>query len=111
VPFVPEDQQLSVEQLRPGFWRVVVRYGFKDEPNLPAALGRCARHDLQFDPFLASYFLSRQVVVAGAGRQSSGMARWRQQLFIAMARNSSSAADYFRLPDNGVIELGSRVQL
>ena len=50
-------------------------------------------------------------MVAGAGRQSSGMARWRQQLFIAMARNSSSAADYFRLPDNGVIELGSRVQL
>ena len=111
VPFVPEDQQLSVEHLRPGFWRVVVRYGFKDEPNLPAALGRCARHDLQFDPFLASYFLSRQVVVAGVGRQTSGMARWRQQLFIAMARNSSSAADYFRLPDNGVIELGSRVQL
>jgi KUP system potassium uptake protein len=111
VPFVPEDQQLTVEMLPAGFWRVVVRYGFKDEPNLPAALGRCARHDLQFDPFLASYFLSRQVVVPGAQKKKSGMARWRQQLFITMARNSSSAADYFRLPDNGVIELGSRVQL
>jgi len=111
VPYVPEDQQLTVEPLPAGFWRVEVRYGFKDEPNIPAALGRCARHDLQFDPFLASYFLSREVVVPAAKGQASQMARWRRQLFATMARNGGSAADYFRLPDNVVIELGSRVQL
>ncbi|OWQ83400.1 potassium transporter Kup [Roseateles aquatilis] len=111
VPYVPEDQQLTVEALPAGFWRVLIRYGFKDEPNIPSALGRCARHDLQFDPFLASYFLSREVVVPATKGSTSGMARWRRQLFAAMARNGSSAADYFRLPDNCVIELGSRVQL
>ena len=111
LPYIPEDQQLEVEALPAGFWRVQIRYGFKDEPNIPLALGRCARHDLQFDPFLASYFLSRDVVVPDGGPSRSGMARWRRHLFAAMARNGSSAADYFRLPDNCVIELGSRVQL
>ncbi|MBO9686068.1 potassium transporter Kup [Roseateles chitosanitabidus] len=111
VPYMPEDQQLSVEPLPGGFWRVVIRYGFKDEPNIPAALGRCARHDLQFDPFLASYFLSREVVVPASRKSAAGLAPWRSKLFATMARNGSSAADYFRLPDNAVIELGSRVQL
>ena len=111
VPYMPEDQQLSVEPLPGGFWRVLIRYGFKDEPNIPAALGRCARHDLQFDPFLASYFLSREVVVPAAKKSAAGLAPWRSKLFATMARNGSSAADYFRLPDNAVIELGSRVQL
>ncbi|KAI1693146.1 potassium transporter domain-containing protein [Ditylenchus destructor] len=100
VPYMPEDQQLSVEPLPGGFWRVLIRYGFKDEPNIPAALGRCARHDLQFDPFLASYFLSREVVVPAAKKSAAGLAPWRSKLFATMARNGSSAADYFRLPDN-----------
>jgi KUP system potassium uptake protein len=111
VPRVPADQQLSVEALPGDFWAVRVDYGFKDEPNLPAALGRCARHDLQFDPFLASYFLSHEVIVLAAHGRARGMARWRGLLFAAMARNANSTADYLRLPDNCVIELGTRVQL
>jgi KUP system potassium uptake protein len=108
VPRVPTDEQLKVEPLPGGFWTVRVDYGFKDEPNLPVALGRCARHDLQFDPYQASYFLSREVVVPTG---AAGMAPWRSHLFSAMSRNAGNAADYFRLPDNCVIELGSRVQL
>ena len=111
VPHVAVDEQLAVEALPGGFWRVRVDYGFRDPPNIPMALGRCARHDLQFDPFQASYFLSREVVVPSDGRGAAGMAPWRRRLFAVMSRNASSAADYFRLPDNGVIELGSRVQL
>ena len=111
VPHVPADEQLSVEALPGGFWRVRVDYGFKDEPNLPMALGQCARHDLQFDPFQASYFLSRELVVPSDTLDPAGMAQWRRRLFAAMSRNASSAADYFRLPHNCVIELGSRVQL
>ena len=108
VPWVPPDEQISVEPLPAGFWRVRINYGFKDEPNIPNALGRCARYDLQFDPWQASYFLSREVVVPS---RQAGMAPWRGSLFAAMMRNAGSAADYFKLPNNCVIELGSRVQL
>ncbi|HET7528544.1 MAG TPA: potassium transporter Kup [Burkholderiaceae bacterium] len=108
VPWVPPDEQITVEPLPAGFWRVRIDYGFKDEPNIPYALGRCARYDLQFDPFHASYFLSREVVIPS---DQAGMAAWRRRLFAAMMRNAGSAADYFRLPNNCVIELGSRVQL
>jgi KUP system potassium uptake protein len=108
VPWVPPDEQLTVEALPGDFWSVRVDYGFKDEPNLPMALGRCARFDLQFDPYHASYFLSRELVIPSG---TAGMARWRGHLFAAMMRNASSAADYFQLPNNCVIELGSRVQL
>lgn len=108
VPRVAADEQLAVEALPGGFWRVRIDYGFKDEPDIPAALGRCAGSGLQFDAFQASYFISRNVVVPSG---SAGMAAWRGRLFAAMVRNAGSTADFFRLPDNGVIELGSRIQL
>ena len=108
VPWVPPEEQLTVEALPGDFWSVRVDYGFKDEPNLPMALGRCAHFDLQFDPYHASYFLSREMVVPSG---AAGMAPWRGHLFAAMMRNAGSAADYFQLPNNCVIELGSRVQL
>ena len=110
VPRVPPAEQLSVEPHDGGFWSVRIDYGFKDEPNLPIALGRCARFGLQFDPYQASYFLSRERIVPSS-KPGTGMAVWRTQLFAAMSRNAGSAADYFHLPDNCVIELGSRVQL
>jgi KUP system potassium uptake protein len=108
VPWVPPEEQLTVEALPGDFWSVRVDFGFKDEPNLPMALGRCARFDLQFDPYHASYFLSREMVIPSG---AAGMAPWRSHLFAAMMRNAGSAADYFQLPNNCVIELGSRVQL
>jgi KUP system potassium uptake protein len=108
VPWVPPEEQLTVEALPGGFWSVRVDYGFKDEPNLPMALGRCAHFNLQFDPYHASYFLSREMVVPAG---TAGMAPWRGRVFAAMMRNAGSAADYFHLPNNCVIELGSRVQL
>jgi len=108
VPWVPPEEQLTVEALPGDFWSVRVDYGFKDEPNLPMALGRCAHFNLQFDPYHASYFLSREMVVPSG---TAGMAPWRGRVFSAMMRNAGSAADYFHLPNNCVIELGSRVQL
>ena len=108
LPRVAPEEQLAVEALPAGFWRVRVDCGFKEEPDIPAALARCGAYGLQFDPFEASYFLSRNLVVPSG---EHGMAAWRSRLFATMARNAGSAADYFHLPDNGVIELGSRVQL
>jgi len=85
-----------------------VHFGFMDKPDVPAALGLCAAHGLAIDPFATSFFLSRETIVP---RPQAGMARWRQNLFEAMSRNSGRAVDYFGIPSNAVIELGTRVQL
>ncbi|MEX8522254.1 MAG: potassium transporter Kup [Leptothrix ochracea] len=106
-PSVAPEEQVILQALAPGFWRVTVHYGFKDSPNIPEALSRCAP-DLLIEASATSYFLSREIVVPTPG---SGMALWREALFATMARNAGSVADYFRLPDNAVIELGTRVQI
>ena len=107
-PWVPDAQRVQVAALQSDFWQVHVEYGFKDEPDIPAALALCASQGLEIDPFHVSYFLSRELIVPSGG---AGMAPWRSRMFAAMTRNAGSAADYFRLPNNCVIELGSRVQL
>ena len=108
VPWVPEEERLQVEPLVDGFWRVQVNYGFKDEPDVPRALSLCERDGLKVDQAAISYFLSREIVIPTRG---PGMAQWREALFATMSRNASSVGDFFRLPHNAVIELGTRVQI
>jgi len=108
VPWVPEEERLQVDPLVDGFWKVQVNFGFKDEPDVPRALRLCARHGLSIDEFQLSYFLSREIVIPTRG---AGMAHWREALFAAMARNAGSIGDFLRLPHNGVVELGTRVQI
>jgi len=105
-PYVPDSERLQLEALAPGFWRMTLTYGFMDQPDVPAALGLCQARGLHTEPAETSYFLSRETLVPRAG-----MAHWREALFAAMSRNASSAADYFRLPGNAVVELGTKVQL
>lgn len=94
--------------LAPSFWRVQVCYGFLDTPNIPDALALCQEQGLRINLFETSYFLSREIVVPTRG---AGMARWRELLFTLMSRNAGNAADFFGLPSNCVIELGTRVQI
>ncbi|MDD2885125.1 MAG: potassium transporter Kup [Dechloromonas sp.] len=108
VPYVPEIDQVEVEALRESFWRVTVRYGFKDEPNVPAALATCTIAGQAFDPLETSYFIGRETLIPSMG---SDMAYWRGKLFVAMFRNAGSATAFFRIPSNRVIELGSQVVL
>ena len=108
VPWVPFDQRVKVTPLVPGFWRVEVHYGFKNAPDVPQALALCAAHGLAINLFEVSYFLSREIIVPTRG---PGMALWRERLFALMSRNAGNAADFFRLPGNCVIELGTRVQI
>ena len=108
VPWVKESEQLSVQPLAPGFWRVLVRYGFKDTPDIPAALGRCQSAELPINLFETTYFLSRETVVP---TKKAGMMLWRERLFAFMSLNAGSVADFLKLPDNCVIELGTRVQI
>lgn len=107
VPWVPESERVAVEPLAPGFWRIQVNYGFKDTPDIPEALAACRSESLPINLFETTYFLSRETVVPSRG----GMARWREGLFAFMSRNAGSMADFLRLPNNCVIELGTRVQI
>jgi KUP system potassium uptake protein len=108
VPWVSFEDRVQVRQLVRGFWQVRVNYGFKNTPDIPKAIELCASHGLRIDPFQTSYFLSRETVVPTKG---TGMAHWREKLFAAMSRNAGSVAEFFKLPNNAVIELGTRVQI
>jgi KUP system potassium uptake protein len=107
-PWVPMRDRLQVQALGHDFWRVTVKFGFMDVPNVPRALELAGPLGLQFSVFETSYFLSRETVVPTPG---AGMAPWRENLFAAMSRNAGDVADFFQLPDNAVVELGTRVQI
>lgn len=108
VPWIPFEERVQVTPLVPGFWRVQVNYGFINSPDIPQALELCRAQGLPINLFETSYFLSREIVVPTRG---AGMAHWREALFAVMSRNAGSVADFFRLPNNCVIELGTRVQI
>jgi KUP system potassium uptake protein len=108
VPWIPFEERVQVTPLVPGFWKVQVNYGFINKPDIPKALELCHAQNLPINLFETSYFLSREIVVPTKG---AGMARWREALFAIMSRNAGSVADFFRLPNNCVIELGTRVQI
>jgi KUP system potassium uptake protein len=108
VPWIPFEERVQVTPLVPGFWRVQVNYGFINTPDIPKALELCRAQGLPINLFETSYFLSREIVVPTRG---AGMAHWREALFALMSRNAGSVAAFFRLPNNCVIELGTRVQI
>lgn len=109
IPYVPAQEQVAVKALPEGFFQVLVRYGFKDDPNIPAALERCAAHGLAYEPMETSFFLGRETIVP-RGRVAR-MPRWRQLLFTFMFRNAEPATAYFKIPTNRVVELGTQVEL
>ena len=108
VPYVPEVDRVEVTDLGESFWQVTVQYGFKDEPDLPAALALCEHFGLVFDMMDTSFFLGRETLLS---RGSQGMACWRVLLFAAMFRNANSITAFFKLPANRVVELGAQVTL
>jgi KUP system potassium uptake protein len=107
-PRVDDGARATIDRLDAGFWRVRLDFGFAETPDVPQALRACgAALPVPLDE--ASYFLSRETVVPrAAGRRVSG---WRERLFATMSRNAGRVSEFFRLPDNAVIELGTRVQL
>ena len=108
VPWVSFSEHATVEPLGHGCWRVKLPFGFKDRTDVPRALELCKHHGIEFKVMETSYFLSRETIISTAG---GGMARWRERIFAAMARNADSAVGYFHLPTNRVIELGTQVEI
>lgn len=108
VPYVPDIDRVEVRALTGNFWRVIVQYGFKDEPDVPQALAMCAEAGLHFTALETSYFIGRATLIPRLG---SDMAFWREKIFVAMFRNAGSATSFFRVPSNRVVELGTQVVL
>jgi KUP system potassium uptake protein len=108
MPHVAPQDRLTVESLGVGFWRVVIRYGFMQDPDVPEALSTTGEHGLDLDPRMATYFLSRNTLVPS---KRPGMALWREKLFAFMQRNATRATQFFRIPPNRVIELGMQVEI
>lgn len=108
VPFVDEAERCSVKDLGQGFYRMSLRYGFLEETDVPAALKRSDICGGPFEMMKTSFFLSRQTLLPSA---KPGMALWREKLFAWMLRNAASAMEFFRLPTNRVVELGSQVEI
>jgi len=109
VPYVPLEKRLEVHDYGEGFYRVLLRYGFMDEINVPAALGQLKGCGPACKMMDTSFFLARQTLIASAKRP--GMAIWREKLFAWMLRNAESAMEFFKLPTNRVVELGSQVEI
>ena len=108
VPYVPDIDRVEVHRLAGNFSQVIVQYGFKDEPDIPAALSLCAAAGLDIEMMDASFFLGRETLIPKLG---SEMAYWRELLFVTMFRNASSATAFFKIPSNRVVELGSQIVL
>ncbi len=108
VPRVPDEDRVEIETKEAGFHRMKVRYGFKDEPDIPRALELADAKGIRFEPMETSYFLSRETLIPTV---APGMVMWREKLFVAMARNSASATAYFKLPTNRVVELGTQIEI
>ncbi|MFZ3124417.1 MAG: potassium transporter Kup [Acidovorax sp.] len=108
VPWIGLDKRLELEPLGHNCWQVVVHYGFKNDPDIPSALRQLRGRGCEVDPMTTSYFLSRDTIIPTIG---SGMAPWREKLFAQMHHNASGAADFLHLPNNAVVELGSKIEI
>jgi KUP system potassium uptake protein len=109
VPYAPKDKRLKIESIGNDFYRVVIRFGFMETPDVPLALMRsCDKGGIHFDPMDTTYFASRETIVASAHR---GMPIWRDKLFALMHRNAAPATGFFRIPGNRLVELGAQVQI
>ena len=108
VPFVTDNNRLDTKDYGAGFFRIILRYGFMEEINVPMALANIKGAGPQCKMMDTSFFLARQTLLVSA---RPGMAIWRERLFAWMLRNAESAMEFFKLPTNRVIELGSQVEI
>ena len=108
IPVVPDIDHIWIEPLGEGFYRMQLHYGFREDPDIPAALVECAKQGMAFHLMETSFFLSRETLIA---TKMPGMALWREKLFVWMTQNAESAMRFFKLPVNRVLELGTQIEI
>ncbi len=107
-PYVTKGNRILVDDLGKNFFRVRIFYGFMEMPDLPAALELCASWGLPFDMMSTSFFISRAMIVSAP---KPGLMKWRERLFLSLSKNALNAADFFKIPTNRVIEMGTRIEI
>jgi KUP system potassium uptake protein len=108
VPRVSEANRVEVERLGKGFHTVIARYGFTEQPDVPAALRACRPHGIAYDEMETSFFLGRETLVPS---QHSKLGKWRRDWFISLSHSASATKTFFRIPPNRAIELGNQIQI
>ena len=108
VPSIPDAKRIQLTELGSGFYRLEIRFGFREEPDIPKALKLCDVLGLHFEMMETSFFLSRETLIP---TKMPGMALWRENIFAAMAQNAESAMRFFKLPVNRVVELGTQIEI
>jgi KUP system potassium uptake protein len=108
VPYIADADCAAIKELGKNFYRVLLRYGFMQQPDIPRALELCGQAGLPFEMMETTFVLGRDTVIP---TRLPGMAMWREHLFAWMTRNAASAKDFFRIPANRVIELGSQIEI
>jgi len=107
-PYVTKGNRLLIDDLGKNYFRIRVFYGFMEKPDLPAALDLCTSLGVTFDMMDTSFFISRALIVSSP---APGMMKWRERLFVSLSKNAMNAADFFNIPTNRVIEMGTRVEI
>lgn len=107
-PYVTKGNRLLIKDMGKDFYWVRVFYGFMETPDIPDALELCEAQGLTFDMMTTSFFVSRALIVSGP---NPGMAKWRERLFMALSRNAMHAADFYKIPVNRVVEMGTRIEI
>lgn len=107
-PYVTKGNSLLIDDMGKNFYRIRIFYGFMDTPDIPAALELCAKRGLIFDMMTTSFFTSRALIVSAP---VPGMTKWRERLFIMLSRNAMNATDFFKIPINRVVEMGTRIEI
>jgi KUP system potassium uptake protein len=109
VPHVPAERRLEICEVGKGFYTMLVRYGFMDEPNVMRALAQCRMQHFRINLMETSFFIGREKLRTTARR--TAVFRWRDLLFIFLNNLALDATEFFRIPPNRVVELGGQVEI
>lgn len=107
IPFISEKERIQIETLTQQVIRIKARYGFMEEPNIPVLLESCQDFGIPFNLMETSFFLNRETLIPVMKPE---MTRWREKLFVAMSKNAMSATEFFKIPTNRVVELGTQIE-
>jgi KUP system potassium uptake protein len=108
IPYVPDQRRIELSLVGPGFYRLLIRYGFMEAPDIPTALALARDAGLPGEAAQVSYFVSRETILPSL---QPGIAEWRERLFALMSRNAQNATDFFKIPSESVVELGTQVEI
>jgi len=108
IPYVPLEERYEIKPLGGAFHHITAYYGFSEDADVPRLLDQCGRGGFTFAMMETSFFVSRESLIATG---APGMAKWREKLFVSMSKNATKASDFFGIPTNRVVELGTQVEI